>query len=321
MRSLILSATIVAVVAIGGLYAWYRADLAAAERRISTGSAIADTSTGPIEYADTGTGEPFLVIHGSGGGFDQGLLISDRILPPGYRVVAPSRFGYLRTPLPGNPGAENQAAAHAALLDELGIERAVIAGISAGTPSAVAFARAYPERTVALVLISPAIFSAERPSMESTPANRLLLSVVMRGSDLLFWLLKRFAHSSVVQFMGIEPGLYRSAGDADRAEIDKVIEAVMPLWRRLPGMLNDGAVIEATGPYQLDELTVPVLLICARDDLLADCNEAERIGEAGARADFAVFENGGHLLLGRWDEAREAMNRFLLRNANRARGN
>jgi hypothetical protein len=41
----------------------------------------------------------------------------------------------------------------------------------------------------------------------------------------------------------------------------------------------------------------------------------------GERADLAVFENGGHLLLGRWDEAREAMDRFLLRNANRARGN
>jgi pimeloyl-ACP methyl ester carboxylesterase len=93
------------------------------------------------------------------------------------------------------------------------------------------------------------------------------------------------------------------------------------LGRRLPGMQNDGAVITATGRYRLDELPVPLLLICARDDLLADCNEAERIVRSGERADFAVFENGGHLLLGRWDEARVAMDRFLMRTANRARGN
>jgi 2-hydroxy-6-oxonona-2,4-dienedioate hydrolase len=73
MRSLIISAAVVAVVAGGGLYAWYRVDLAAAEQRIATGSAIADTSAGWTKYGDTGTGDPFLVIHGSGGGFDQGL--------------------------------------------------------------------------------------------------------------------------------------------------------------------------------------------------------------------------------------------------------
>ncbi|MCC6949481.1 MAG: alpha/beta hydrolase [Bradyrhizobiaceae bacterium] len=297
--------------AIGGLYAWYRIDLAAAERGIATGSAIADTTAGPVEYADTSAGRPLLVLHGAGGGFDQGLLVAGQALPAGFRLLAPSRFGYLRTPLPGDASAERQAAAHAALLDALAVKRAVVVGICAGTPSAVAFARAYPERTAALIMISPAAFSTERPAAEPTWGNRLLLGVVMQGSDLAFWMLKRFAYSMVVRFVGVEPALYESAPAAERAKIDAIIEAVMPLRRRLPGMLNDGAVIEATGRYRLHELTVPVLLLCARDDLLADCNEAERWAEAVPAVRRTVFASGGHLLLGRGQETQAAIAQFL----------
>ncbi len=39
-------------------------------------------------------------IHSAGGGFDQSVDLTQAFLAPGYRVVAPSRFGYLRTPLP-----------------------------------------------------------------------------------------------------------------------------------------------------------------------------------------------------------------------------
>jgi dienelactone hydrolase len=40
------------------------------------------------------------MIHGTGGGFDQGLLFARRLVDAGYRVIAPSRFGYLRSDFP-----------------------------------------------------------------------------------------------------------------------------------------------------------------------------------------------------------------------------
>ena len=51
----------------------YRTDIQEARDRVATGSSLAHTSCGPIEYAVTGDGPPVLVVHGAGGGFDQGL--------------------------------------------------------------------------------------------------------------------------------------------------------------------------------------------------------------------------------------------------------
>lgn len=69
--------------------------------------------------AGEGDGPPVLLLHGAGGGYDQGLLIGETFLGAGYRFIAPSRFGYLRSAIPrdGSPGA--QADGYAALLDTL----------------------------------------------------------------------------------------------------------------------------------------------------------------------------------------------------------
>lgn len=82
----------------------YHGDLQHARHRISSGSQIAQTSCGSIEYAVAGHGPPVLVVHGAGGGFDQGLDFGAPLVPLGFRVIAMSRFGYLRTPLPEDAG-------------------------------------------------------------------------------------------------------------------------------------------------------------------------------------------------------------------------
>src|SRR5215471_2498451 len=149
-----------AVVAGGGAWAYsrYRPDLDRARARISTGSRMAASPCGPIEYGERGEGPPVLVVHGAGGGFDQGLELGDGLARAGFRVIAPSRFGYLGTPLPADASAQAQADAHACLLDALEIPNAAIFGVSAGGPSALQFALRYPERTNELVLLVPAAY-------------------------------------------------------------------------------------------------------------------------------------------------------------------
>jgi 2-hydroxy-6-oxonona-2,4-dienedioate hydrolase len=61
------------------------------------------------------------MIHGSGGGHDQGMAWARPLVQQGVRVIAMSRFGYLRTPRPADASPEAQADAHACLLDALGI--------------------------------------------------------------------------------------------------------------------------------------------------------------------------------------------------------
>ena len=77
-----------------------------------------------------------LVVHGARGGFDQSVELAQPIAKRDFRVVAMSRFGYLRTVMPVDASPAAQADAHLGLMDALGIDRAVVLGASAGAPSA-----------------------------------------------------------------------------------------------------------------------------------------------------------------------------------------
>src|SRR5687768_810205 len=71
----------------GFAYLGYRQDVAAAKRRVASGSTLMQTACGPIEYAERGQGSAVLLVHGAGGGFDQGLGIAEDLARAGFRVV------------------------------------------------------------------------------------------------------------------------------------------------------------------------------------------------------------------------------------------
>jgi 2-hydroxy-6-oxonona-2,4-dienedioate hydrolase len=97
-----------------------------------------------------------LVVYGADGGYDQGLAFGEPLVNSGFRIIAMSRFGYLRTPLPTDASASAQADAHAYLLDALKIQRAAVIGASAGASSSMQFALRHPEQCRAMVLLVPA---------------------------------------------------------------------------------------------------------------------------------------------------------------------
>lgn len=113
-----------AAVLAAGASVWsaFDRDMAAAHARLEGRSTVVDSPFGPIEYAEAGQGPPVLVIHGSGGGFDQGLeMMGEELATRGFRVIAPSRFGYLRSGRPPDASPERQADAFAWLLARLGL--------------------------------------------------------------------------------------------------------------------------------------------------------------------------------------------------------
>ena len=60
--------------------AWrFDSDINAANAPAVLGSVLIDTRCGPIEYQETGTGIPLLMVHGSGGGHDQGIAFAGQI--------------------------------------------------------------------------------------------------------------------------------------------------------------------------------------------------------------------------------------------------
>ena len=109
---------------------------------------------GDIEFKRGGAGVPVLVIHGSGGGYDQGALIATAILGAGFDWIAPSRFGYLRSTFRQGATFDNQAEAYAHILDSLGLHKVAVLALSHGGPSALLFAGLYPERVASLTVLS-----------------------------------------------------------------------------------------------------------------------------------------------------------------------
>ena len=105
------TATIVVVVA--SWIAWrFDSDIKAASVKAAQGSILIETRCGPIEYQEAGTGTPLLMVHGSGGGHDQGMAFAGKLAQRGIRVIAISRFGYLRTPMPVDASPSAQAPFH-----------------------------------------------------------------------------------------------------------------------------------------------------------------------------------------------------------------
>jgi pimeloyl-ACP methyl ester carboxylesterase len=98
---------------------------------------IAGTAKGKVEFDLTeGDGPVVLSVHGGLGGADQGRLNADWLAGQGYRILSPSRPGYLGTPLDSGATVEDQAGLLAALLDTLNIGQVALMAHSAGGPVA-----------------------------------------------------------------------------------------------------------------------------------------------------------------------------------------
>lgn len=80
---------------------------------------------------------PVLVIHGAGGGFDQGRLVAETMVGGGFTWISVSRFGYLQSDLPDDSSTAAQAEAFADALDRIGVNRVGILAISGGAPPAL----------------------------------------------------------------------------------------------------------------------------------------------------------------------------------------
>ena len=290
-------------------YARYRKDIREIGDTLDRGSTIAETEAGEIEYSERGEGEPALVIHGAGGGYDQGLLIG-RDLGEGFRVIAPSRFGYLRTPVPDDVSPAAQADGHAALLDFLDIGKAVVIGASAGAPSAIELALRHPERVSALILLVPRTYDPTNSvGVDESAPSQAVLRLVEKAADFPFWLAMQFARGAVLRFLGVPPEAEASASDEERARVTEVIRSILPLSRRIRGIDVDSTT--ELKPWPLKRLKVPTLIISAEDDLFKTLPGARFTADHIRGAELQVLETGGHLMVGHNARVRRWIGTFL----------
>lgn len=311
LSTLVISATVVGA---AGIYGAYRHDLAAARVHASVGSQTVQTLCGPIEYAEAGEGIPMLVVHGAGGGFDQGSYFAAPLTKRGFRAIAMSRFGYLRTPLPADASAEAQARAHVCLLDALHIQHAAIVGASAGAPSSILFALKYPERTTALVLLVPATYVPRLPnqaSLRTPPGTQFFFSTILR-SDFLLWVASHVARQAVTRSILATPtDVVESASREEQERVQQVLESILPIDPRRLGLLNDAAVTSTLSRYDLEHISVPTFVMSTEDDLYGTFDGARYTAEHIPRAKFLGFDRGGHLWVGHQEEVLSSIERFV----------
>ena len=293
----------------------FRTDIAAARNRVSTGSTVMQTPCGAIEYADAGTGVPLLAVHGSGGGYDQGMAFAAPLTSRGVRVIAVSRFGYLRTPLPPDATAATQANAFVCLLDGLGLQRAAIMGGSAGAPSALAMAINHPDRVNALILIAPMAYKPTSQANSAAPmapwVENAMLTVL--GSDFLFWsALHLFRGQLTRTVLATPPALMDTANPAEQARVNAMLDAILPISARIAGLRSDTAASKSLTPSRLDLVTAPTLIISARDDGYGTFATAQYTASQIAGARFLGFETGGHVWVGHNDDVMDAIANLIV---------
>ena len=108
-------------------------------RRAAYNARTAALSYGDMVYVDSGEGEVIVSVHGIFGGYDQSYDTCKDFCSD-YRIIAPSRFGYLGSDISGDGTPAEQAAAYVELLNKLGIDKAYLLATSAGGSVAIRFA-------------------------------------------------------------------------------------------------------------------------------------------------------------------------------------
>jgi len=289
----------------------YQREIRPARARVLAGGMIADTALGKIEYGVAGAGAPLFSIHGAGGGYDQGLLIAEALVGGGFQVIAPSRFGYLRTPTPSDVSPSAQADAHAALLDVLGVDRAIVVGTSAGAPSAMQLAIRYPERVAAVILLVPRAFApGHTVQVDSTPANHAVLKVIQAGSDFAYWSMLHATPRKLMRFMGVQPEVVETAAPSELEWAMHVLTSIMPLSMRVAGIENDSA-ISLDEAWPLERICAPTLIVTSSDDLFHTQPAAEYTAAHIPGAQLVVYPTGGHFFIGHSEDVRSAVRGFL----------
>ena len=288
----------------------FQQDIARASVLAAAGSQLVDTRCGPIEVQEAGEGVPLLMIHGSGGGHDQGMAWARPLTRQGVRVIAMSRFGYLRTARPANASPEAQADAHVCLLDALGLKRAAVMGVSAGAPSAMQTAIRHPHRVSALVLVVPIAYKpgevvATVPQVSDTK-DELLLRLL--GSDFLFWTGLRLARDQVIRHvLATPPEQVAAASEMERSRVNDLAERILPVSARAAGLRDDTRLGKGLKPYALASIQAPTLVVSARDDGFGTYAPAKYTASQIVGAKFLGFDQGGHLLVGHDETVRTAV--------------
>jgi pimeloyl-ACP methyl ester carboxylesterase len=235
-----------------------------------------------------GDGAPVVLLHGLSATRRNVVQGSRHLVKRGYRLIAYDARGHgASSPAPGYAYPDMLSDLEA-VLEELGIERAALAGSSMGAAVAMAFALEQPDRVAALVQITPAYAGRARAG-ESW--ERMATALKRGGID---------AFVDAAEPDGLPERWRETARTAVRQRMERHehLDAVARALREVPRS------VAWNGLDALEHLDLPVLVVGSRDEVdrqhpLAVAQEYER---RLPRAELAVEDEGKSPLA--WQGAR-----------------
>jgi pimeloyl-ACP methyl ester carboxylesterase len=235
------------------------------------------------------------LIHGVGHRWQAWLPILDRLVSEGFQTIAIDAPGFgASPPLAGKqtPTIQALSTAVARFLDQMGLERAHLAGNSMGGAIAIELARAGRASTV--TAISPAGLWTSR--------ERLFCQVSLRATFNLIRALPR----PIAGLCSSSPGRtvlasqlmarpWRVPADELRADIDGMAHS--------PGFLSTLNAFESYVMGDFHELEgAPITIAWGTHDLLLITRQARRARRLMPRASHVWLAGGGHIPM--WDDPR-----------------
>jgi pimeloyl-ACP methyl ester carboxylesterase len=202
------------------------------------------------------------------------VVMGSRLLErSGHRVIAYDARGHGRSspaPAPADYGYDHLARDLEAVLDELSLERAVLAGASMGAHTATRLALAHPGRVAGLALITPA-FDPSAPSDPAALARWDALAEGLRGGGV-----EGFVEA---YDLGAVPGEWRDT-------VEKVLRQRLAAHEHPLAVADALEAVPRSRPFEsfaeLGSIAAPTIVVASRD--AADPEHPLAISERFAEA-------------------------------------
>ena len=235
-----------------------------------------------LNYNDTGgDGAPVLLVHG----FPFNSKMWDpqvEALGERYRLIVPDLKGFGASDAPEDRSTysvDNYADELKAVLDDAGVEQAVVVGLSMGGYVAFAFARRFPEALAGLVLAGTRA-EADPPEGLEKRTNQQ----------------KQVAAEGPAGLIDAFPGALLS--EKTRTERSEVVEQLKAVMDNPPAGFIGGLESMKQRPDStsgLGNIDVPTLVIVGSDDPLIPPSASESMHQAIGGSEMVTIPGAGHV--------------------------
>ena len=275
------------------------------------------TPLGDLELGVRGQGSVVVLsLHGSPGGTDAATIMS-RFLPSAdFKVLAPSRHGYLGTPLGKDGTIDHEADLLAALLDTLGIRQLGVLAWSGGGPVAYRLAVRHPNRVACLVCFAAVSLPITEPPY---PLSDRILFETSLGQSLFAYVVRRNPDHIIQSVLEHEGSLLEaevkdlfkwvSSRPDQRSAVLDISLTVGRGGKRRAGFRNDMANYAKLGSLELDRVRCPVLLVHGDADNDVPIRHSLEAHKSLANSELLTLARGTHVALYAHQDAEKAQQR------------